>query len=196
MVKRLLFLISQWLCWSVWSAEGLWFQTRYNSYLARDTPSASPWLLEPVPPTPAPACYDLSLSHSLAPAAKHLLSVQRCGSDTCPQRCTVHLTGAKQACVCAFPVLICRLCECEWNTGGGGQRNWRRMLGYSTGHRVWACEPTAQCTGMSGTPLEASHREGILLDVTMNRKPSPPPEPTQAFEVGGSHRAIAAPGGT
>lgn len=38
--------------------------------------------------------------------------------------------------------------------------------------------------GMSGTPRQGSHREGILLPVTMNRKPSPPPEPTQTFDVG------------
>lgn len=49
--------------------------------------------------------------------------------------------------------------------------------------------------GMSGTPPEVSHREGILLDGTMNRKPSPPPEPTQPFDVRGSRRALAAPGG-
>lgn len=42
--------------------------------------------------------------------------------------------------------------------------------------------------GMSGSALQGSHREGILLPVTMNRKPSPPPEPTQTFDVkGGSH---------
>lgn len=77
--------------------------------LARDTPSASPWLLEPVPPTPAPVCYDLNLSHSLAPAAKQLLSGRRRGSDTCLQRCTVLLFWRE---ICTFPVLICR--QCEW----------------------------------------------------------------------------------
>lgn len=44
--------------------------------------------------------------------------------------------------------------------------------------------------GMSGTPLQGSHREGILLPVTMNRKPSPPPEPTQTFDVGGGHTRL------
>lgn len=73
------------------------------------------------------------------------------------------------------------------HTEGGGDGE----TGYSTGRRV--CELTAQCMGMSGTPLEMSHREGILLDVTMNRKP--PPEPTQAFDVRGSHGAVTAPGG-
>lgn len=42
--------------------------------------------------------------------------------------------------------------------------------------------------GMSGSALQGSHREGILLPVTVNRKPPPPPEPTQTFDVkGGSH---------
>ncbi|CAB1421928.1 unnamed protein product [Pleuronectes platessa] len=37
--------------------------------------------------------------------------------------------------------------------------------------------------GMSGTPPEVSHREGILLDGTMNRKFSPPTEPARPFDV-------------
>lgn len=49
--------------------------------------------------------------------------------------------------------------------------------------------------GMSGTPPEVSHREGILLDVTMKRKPSSPHEPTQPFDVRGSRRDLADPGG-
>ena len=51
---------------------------------------------------------------------------------------------------------------------------------------------TVWCRGMSGTPPEVSHREGILLDGTMNRKFSPPPEPAGPFDVRGSHRALAA----
>lgn len=48
---------------------------------------------------------------------------------------------------------------------------------YSTGQpeSVCVCELTVQCMGMSGTPPEVSHREGILLDVTMNRKAVPTP---------------------
>lgn len=43
--------------------------------------------------------------------------------------------------------------------------------------------------GMSGSARQGSHREGILLPVTMNRKPSPPPEPTQTFDVKGGSRS-------
>lgn len=52
-----------------------------------------------------------------------------------------------------------------------------------------------RCRGFSAALWECLARpdrdpteRGILLPVTMNRKPSPPPEPTQTFDVkGGSH---------
>lgn len=72
--------------------------------------------------------------------------------------------------------------------GGRRRRNWRRALG------IQLDSDCAVYGNVSGTPPVVSHREGILLDVTMNRKPSPPPEPTQAFDVRGSHRALAAQG--
>lgn len=79
---------------------------------------------------------------------------------------------------------------------GVGVEKLRKSAGHSTGRQV--CESTTQRMGMSGTPLEMSHREGIRLDVTMNRKPSPPPEPTQAFDVRRvtwSHRSSEGRGG-
>lgn len=60
---------------------------------------------------------------------------------------------------------------------GERRRSPRESAVYSTGQpeSVCVCELTVQCMGMSGTPPEVSHREGILLDVTMNRKAVPTP---------------------
>ena len=128
------------------------------------TPLELRFKMEPL--TPGPGCYDLSLSQSLTPVDKYVLSLQWHGSDTCPQGCTVRRS--------------CRTSGC--NT----LDLLKESAGYSTGQHV--CELTPRRLGMSGTPPEVSHREGILLDVTMNRTPSPPPGPTQAFDVRRSHR--------
>lgn len=73
-----------------------------------------------------------------------------------------------------YCVLICTQCEYESKTQGEEEKL-KETRGYSTGQRVYMWELTLQCMGMSGTPPEVTHREGILLDVAMNRKPSQPP---------------------
>ncbi len=102
-----------------------------------DTPSAGAWLLwslhrqqlKPDPLTPGPVCYDLSLSHSLAPVDKHMLSLQWRGSDTCLQRCTVRLSGRANVHACSVCCLYVDNVSVTETHGGRRRRNWRRALG-------------------------------------------------------------------
>lgn len=93
-----------------------------------------------------------------------MLSVQWRGSNPCLQRGTVHVSGTNKRAFFFFFLLQRARSE--------------RCRGFQL-HTM----------GMSGSALQGCHREGILLPVTMNRKPSPPPEPTQTFDVKGGSRS-------
>lgn len=130
-------------------------------------------------------------------ADKHMLSAQWRGKWYVPTGMYLHVILVGR--VCSSLLLICRRCECDWNTCGGETEEpegERCVFNWTARESVCVCELTVQCMGMSGTPPEVSHREGILLDVTMNRKAVPTPWTHPGLWCQGVTQSPGSSGGT